>query len=45
MDQYSKGLIADVLNSRRAAPEGDSGEIVVPNYFDLKAGQKWARRR
>ncbi|MBZ9938589.1 BMP family ABC transporter substrate-binding protein [Mesorhizobium sp. BR1-1-16] len=42
MDQYNKGLIADdVLKQVDALKQKViSGEIVVPNYFDLKAGQK-----
>ena len=42
MDQYNKGLIApDVLKEVDGLKaKVISGEIVVPNYFDLKPGQK-----
>lgn len=42
MDQYNKGLIApDVLKMVDGLKaKVISGEIVVPNYFDLKPGQK-----
>ncbi|MDQ0395690.1 BMP family lipoprotein [Labrys monachus] len=42
MDQYNKGLIADdVLKQVDVLRQKViSGEIVVPNYFDLKPGQK-----
>ena len=42
MDQYNKGLIApDVLKMvDDLKAKVISGEIVVPNYFDLKPGQK-----
>lgn len=42
MDQYNKGLISDAVlaevNKLRA--QVISGKIVVPNFFDLKPGQK-----
>jgi basic membrane protein A len=42
MDQYNKGLIADPVLSEVDGLKAKllSGEIVVPNYFDLKPGQK-----
>jgi basic membrane protein A and related proteins len=42
MDEYNKGLIApDVLKEvDDLKAKVISGEIVVPNYFDLKPGQK-----
>jgi basic membrane protein A len=42
MDEYNKGLIADPVLSEVDGLKAKlvSGEIVVPNYFDLKPGQK-----
>ena len=42
MDQYNKGLIPDDVLSYANGLKAKviSGEIVVPNYFDLKPGQK-----
>jgi basic membrane protein A len=42
MDQYNKGLIADDVLKEVDGLKAKllSGEIVVPNYFDLTAGQK-----
>ncbi len=42
MDEYNKGLIPDDVLSQIDALKAKviSGEIVVPNYFDLKPGQK-----
>ena len=42
MDEYNKGLIApEVLKEvDDLKAKVISGEIVVPNYFDLKPGQK-----
>lgn len=42
MDQYNKGLIADPVLAEVDGLKAKllSGEIVVPNYFDLKPGQK-----
>ena len=42
MDEYNKGLIPDDVVSQVNALKAKviSGEIVVPNYFDLKPGQK-----
>jgi basic membrane protein A len=42
MDEYNKGLIPDDLLAQVDALKAKviSGEIVVPNYFDLKPGQK-----
>ena len=49
MDEYNKGLIAaDVLKEvDELKAKVISGEIVVPNYFDLKppAKRRWAHRR
>ena len=42
MDEYNKGLIADDVLAEVDGLKAKllSGEIVVPNYFDLKPGQK-----
>ncbi|MGO6694457.1 BMP family protein [Rhizobium johnstonii] len=42
MDEYNKGLIADPVLAEVDGLKAKllSGEIVVPNYFDLKPGQK-----
>ncbi len=42
MDEYNKGLIADSVLAEVDGLKAKllSGEIVVPNYFDLKPGQK-----
>jgi len=42
MDQYNKGLISDAVMKQVDDLKAKviSGEIVVPNYFDLKPGQK-----
>ena len=42
MDEYNKGLIPDDVVAQVDALKAKviSGEIVVPNYFDLKPGQK-----
>ena len=42
MDQYNKGLIPDDVLKQVDDLKAKviSGEIVVPNYFDLKPGQK-----
>ncbi len=42
MDQYNKGLISDAVLKQvdELKAKVISGEIVVPNYFDLKPGQK-----
>ena len=42
MDQYNKGLIDDAVLKQvdELKAKVVSGEIVVPNYFDLKPGQK-----
>lgn len=42
MDEYNKGLIADPVLTEVDGLKAKllSGEIVVPNYFDLKPGQK-----
>jgi basic membrane protein A len=42
MDQYNKGLIPDDVLKQvdDLRQKVISGEIVVPNYFDLKPGQK-----
>lgn len=42
MDQYNKGLIPDDVLKQVAdlREKVISGQIVVPNYFDLKPGQK-----
>ena len=42
MDEYNKGLIPDAVLKQidELKAKVISGEIVVPNYFDLKPGQK-----
>jgi basic membrane protein A len=42
MDEYNKGLIADSVLAEVDGLKAKllSGDIVVPNYFDLKPGQK-----
>ncbi len=42
MDEYNKGLIPDDVLKQidELKAKVISGDIVVPNYFDLKAGQK-----
>ncbi len=42
MDEYNKGLIPDDVVAQVDALKAKviSGDIVVPNYFDLKPGQK-----
>ena len=42
MDEYNKGLIPDDIVAQVNALKAKviSGDIVVPNYFDLKPGQK-----
>lgn len=42
MDEYNKGLIADSVLAEVDGLKAKllSGEIVVPNYFDLEPGQK-----
>ena len=42
MDEYNKGLIPDDVVAQVNALKAKviSGDIVVPNYFDLKPGQK-----
>jgi basic membrane protein A len=42
MDQYNKGLIPDAVLAQidDLRQKVISGQIVVPNYFDLKPGQK-----
>ena len=48
MDEYNKGLIPDDVLKQvdDLRHKVISGEIVVPNYFDLKPGAKrWASRR
>lgn len=42
MDEYNQGLISDevLAKANELREKVISGEIVVPNYFDLKAGQE-----
>lgn len=42
MDEYNKGLISDAVlkDVNRLRADVISGKIVVPNFFDLKPGQK-----
>jgi basic membrane protein A len=42
MDQYNKGLIPDAVlaKAEELRKKVGDGEIVVPNYFDLKKGDK-----